>query len=252
MRAAAKAAPGISIHPPRAGRDVINSRNYIRQTNFNPPAPCGAGQYMMCDGRLIIDISIHPPRAGRDPIRRDHYDRKNDFNPPAPCGAGRPCRSKSRPAACYFNPPAPCGAGQGDQPNLRGLHDFNPPAPCGAGRWLVHHFAGEKSFQSTRPVRGGTLPPSCCRQSQRKFQSTRPVRGGTAVSTACPVACFYFNPPAPCGAGPSRKPSSSRYLISIHPPRAGRDSNIRPSGIKIKISIHPPRAGRDHITVDRP
>ena len=79
---------GISIHPPRAGRDGWPRAPRQSPMDFNPPAPCGAGPryqtsagraarfqstrpvrggtYMMCDGRLIIDISIHPPRAGRD------------------------------------------------------------------------------------------------------------------------------------------------------------------------------------------
>ena len=79
------------------------------------------------------------------------------------------------------------------------------------------------TFQSTRPVRGGTYesaaaaevvtisihPPRAGRDLDNEFetwftatfQSTRPVRGGTGL----PRGCFYgptdFNPPAPCGAG---------------------------------------------------
>ncbi len=57
----------ISIHPPRAGRDVFMLRLLALPPNFNPPAPCGAGRY-------------RPLRAGFG----EH------FNPPAPCGAGHP------------------------------------------------------------------------------------------------------------------------------------------------------------------
>ena len=57
---------------------------------------------------------------------------------------------------------------------------------------------------------------------------------------------MYFNPPAPCGAGPvppgTDSPSGG---ISIHPPRAGRDSITTDNGPEFLISIHPPRAGRD-------
>ena len=35
----------ISIHPPRAGRDVTEDSGYNFTQNFNPPAPCGAGRY---------------------------------------------------------------------------------------------------------------------------------------------------------------------------------------------------------------
>ena len=55
------------------------------------------------------------------------------------------------------------------------------------------------------------------------FQSTRPVRGGTIISILC-----------------LRIP-----LISIHPPRAGRDPILVKMSLLRKISIHPPRAGRD-------
>ena len=56
-----------------------------------------------------------------------------------------------------------------------------------------------------------------------EFQSTRPVRGGTIVVIL--MVCIM--------------------LISIHPPRAGRD--VLDPGLLLGrlISIHPPRAGRD-------
>ncbi len=78
-------------------------------------------------------------------------------------------------------------------------------------------------FQSTRPMRGGTGKDRGGRVDA-EFQSTRPVRGGTVNVNWKIVA----------------------LIISIHPPRAGRDDNgcasDRPAE---KISIHPPRAGRD-------
>ena len=77
-----------------------------------------------------------------------------------------------------------------------------------------------------------------------------------------------FNPPAPCGAGleldfnrgfhllfQSTRPvrggtthviiNSPEELISIHPPRAGRDFLVISLLVSSWISIHPPRAGRD-------
>ena len=84
------------------------------------------------------------------------------------------------------------------------------------------HF-GMLRFQSTRPVRGGTLRRYKERRVQ-KFQSTRPVRGGT-----------HF----------LRQPFG-RTTISIHPPRAGRDDvALGKTAPYYVISIHPPRAGRD-------
>ena len=79
---------GVSIHPPRVGRDrpcPFDSTHYIsfnppspcgeghrpcgafwRLSGFNPPSPCGEGQQT---GQFLIQatgVSIHPPRVGRD------------------------------------------------------------------------------------------------------------------------------------------------------------------------------------------
>ena len=65
-RAAGKAAVGISIHAPRAGRDNLMIGVYHILSYFNPRAPCGArpGKDSIVLGKLCI--SIHAPRAGRD------------------------------------------------------------------------------------------------------------------------------------------------------------------------------------------
>ena len=80
------------------------------------------------------------------------------------------------------------------------LRYFNPPAPCGAGPQIQAAYEPINQFQSTRPVRGGT-------HDKRAY-----------------TQIVNFNPPAPCGAGhfPVFNYHNSR-LISIHPPRAGRD-----------------------------
>ena len=56
------------------------------------------------------------------------------------------------------------------------------------------------------------------------FQSTRPVRGGTLLDQT----------------------GLELGVISIHPPRAGRDGDGDDlAAVIVAISIHPPRAGRD-------
>ena len=100
---------------------------------------------------------------------------------------------------------------------------FNPPAPCGAGLIDNVHFIAEITFQSTRPVRGATAPPRHTVENDN------------------------FNPPAPCGAGRGvRLRHRTGSCISIHPPRAGRDTKgLHQLLDGVTISIHPPRAGRD-------
>ena len=78
------------------------------------------------------------------------------------------------------------------------------------------------SFQSTRPVRGATMRLRTPLMSSL-FQSTRPVRGATLRRV-------------PAGAGRG---------VSIHAPRAGRDSASGSTDWRGDVSIHAPRAGRD-------
>ena len=123
----------ISIHPPHAGRDV--GTNWRRRTrrNFNPPAPCGAGQ----EQRIYQDGGHH-------------------FNPPAPCGAGLPQVVALQPESA-FQSTRPMRGGTRPAGEIRGhVDDFNPPAPCGAGRSLRRTKGRNDGFQSTRPMRGGT------------------------------------------------------------------------------------------------
>ncbi len=81
---------------------------------------------------------------------------------------------------------------------------FNPRAPCGA-----------------RPI---VLLPS---RKIRLFQSTRPVRGATSRHRLVNSKHLSFNPRAPCGARPAAKRIVAfRLGVSIHAPRAGRDSSI--------------------------
>ena len=147
---------------------------------------------------------------------------------------------------------------------------FNPPAPCGAGLSQRGHMRRAEAF-SIHPPRAGRDPcHSLHPPNIKKFQSTRPVRGGTLVCVHLFGRMRDFNPPAPCGAGPDELISWWEHeCISIHPPRAGRDpilqnnlfgscefQSTRPvrGGTSVfllllsilLISIHPPRAGRDH------
>ena len=214
-------------------------------TNFNPPAPCGAGpvccqcpwrcprisihppragrDYMMCDGRLIIDISIHPPRAGRDMICARSFLWRNHFNPPAPCGAG-PQRHLLASKSLDFNPPAPCGAGLRRLRYQWRVGHFNPPAPCGAGRFTWVTMCSVIWYFNPPAPCGAGHPSDWNTDDPAQFQSTRPVRGGTA-SLPCARHIWHFNPPAPCGAGRALRATQPRR-INFNPPApcgAGRD-----------------------------
>ena len=79
--------------------------------------------------------------------------------------------------------------------------DFNPRAPCGARRRAVIASVQSRYFNPRAPcgarqdeMREGFVPA--------EFQSTRPVRGATVKAARL----------------------AARAKISIHAPRAGRDS----------------------------
>ena len=168
--------------------------------NFNPRAPCGARHQPPDLGRFAITFQSTRPVRGATPVSNVPRLPSGNFNPRAPCGARR-TGSGAAWAVTDFNPRAPCGARRelpGSAAILTGISIHAPRA----GRDLRHVLGKQRHlrFQSTRPVRGATIPISLFLSSV-KFQSTRPVRGAT--------------------------PTIYRILhllqISIHAPRAGRD-----------------------------
>ena len=99
---------------------------------------------------------------------------------------------------------------------------FNPPTPCGVGPVIDNITDVDTAFQSTHPVRGGTLNVKK-RYTSPAFQSTHPVRGGTVEF----------------------RHLLAGHGISIHPPRAGWDNLGRRLGVVlVKFqSTHPVRGG---------
>ena len=123
------------------------------------------------------------------------------------------------------------------------------------------------TFQSTRPLRGGTgwhnCPLAACLISIHP-----PLAGRDYPRTPWSRASCYFNPPAPCGAGPRRRPGTS-WTTNFNPPApcgAGLQRQLDEANRKVfqstrplrggtpvhdvrahlgNISIHPPLAGRD-------
>ena len=122
----------------------------------------------------------------------------------------------------YFNPPSPCGEGRTASSFNALVYDFNPPSPCGEG--LFQHAINGlfTNFNPPSPCGEGPLQQAKSIR-QAKFQSTLPVWGGTEI-----VRVAH-------GVG----------VISIHPPRVGRDPADQRGQAPHKISIHPPRVGRD-------
>ena len=169
--------------------------------HFNPPSPCGEGPERRNVPVTRAGISIHPPRAGRDGEALGDGQKANkiSIHPPR---AGRDLLR----AGCPYHDPRisihPPRAGR-DTPNgpvLLDHQDFNPPSPCGEGRTFHAPARVLCQFQSTLPVRGGTIS-FLLLISLPLFQSTLPVRGGTSSGKKIVPSSVYFNPPSPCGEG---------------------------------------------------
>ena len=215
----------ISIHPPRVGRDVEPYSYGAVAAAFQSTLPVWGGtQRVTCAKKAQVN-----------------------FNPPSPCGEGRPLFSFFTPPVAISIHPPRVGRDlpQPDFLRLRHGISIHPPrvgrdlasalSICSPMRISIHPprvgrdlpmLWGTRwmiSFQSTLPVWGGTSHPSADFAQVFGFQSTLPVWGGTLLFSS------LFQHP----------------LISIHPPRVGRDPALVIAPKRVAISIHPPRVGRD-------
>ena len=146
----------------------------------------------------------------------------------------------------HFNPRAPCGARPRMQSTRAATAHFNPRAPCGArphSLLTVYRAAGISIHAplAGRDVQGMSTPGIQC-----GFQSTRPLRGATLPSPNALTITSDFNPRAPCGARPTpRRPRlSGGTFQSTRPLRGATLGDVVCADIGF-ISIHAPLAGRD-------
>ena len=56
----------VSIHAPRAGRDIVDGAGVLRGQRFQSTRPARGATYRCMDGAFCHGVSIHAPRAGRD------------------------------------------------------------------------------------------------------------------------------------------------------------------------------------------
>ena len=147
------------------------------------------------------------------------------------------------PGSISIHPPH-AGWDGGNHPGQADRAYFNPPTPCGVGRWMRPTRMPATKFQSTHPMRGGTVALQKL-LGLSIFQSTHPIRGGTPLLLAashpppdfnpptpygvglCSAKCLpdaaYFNPPTPYGVGPTNLAIFEGLVEfqSTHPIRGG-------------------------------
>ena len=191
----------VSIHPPRVGRDAGESIN-----NFK-----------------FVGVSIHPPRVGRDNGSPAPFHLKCMFQSTLPVWGGTDSDLTLELGDSVSIHPPRVGRDFGFHLFLgASIRGFNPPSPCGEG--LVEKYLNpvEEEFQSTLPVWGGTAE-LMTRYHIDMFQSTLPVWGGTFTSCRVyPALVFQSTLPVWGGTGFTFRDIEWK-LVSIHPPRVGRD-----------------------------
>ena len=210
----------VSIHAPRAGRDSEIKESIIN-AYVSIHAPRAGRDVAILYAVSYLYVSIHAPRAGRDLGCPRTFGRRRGFNPRAPCGA-RLARHWVLSCVKGFNPRAPCGARHGVCSGVPANGGFNPRAPCGARPLTASVVRSHSLFQSTRPVRGATTNSrDCC--SMLLFQSTRPVRGATRRAMYGMRSWLFQSTRPVRGATLKGADTASCTRVSIHAPRAGRD-----------------------------
>ena len=190
----------ISIHPPRAGRDLYS--------HFEKP---------------VNQISIHPPRAGRDEMSLYFITGIRRFQSTRPVRGGTLVTVSST-TWQTFQSTRPVRGGTMSLPSrlLLIAISIHPPR---AGRDQPMFLWFCATFISIHPPRAGR--DDDCQDIQsavEKFQSTRPVRGGTLPYAPLAVkGRISIHPPRAGRDLNSVLVKPRQNVISIHPPRAGRD-----------------------------
>ena len=201
---AASKAPTISIHSPRAGRDLEDTQKALAHSMISIHSPrAGRDVSRFAIKRWRQKISIHSPRAGRDTLSSPFSSTVNlIFQSTRPVRGETRVVRVSRLREKHFNPLAPCGARRYTARRGYVSGYFNPLAPCGARRLVSSCNAGHCAISIHSPRAGRDSHILRRKRMSSKFQSTRPVRGETGTYRVY----------------------EQMKIISIHSPRAGRDS----------------------------
>jgi len=244
----------VSIHAPRAGRDLTGAATSSVTFEFQSTRPArGATQAQnaqmadllfqstliqeFLDGRFQSTrpargataaqarfdersaVSIHAPRAGRDTMRRSRPCAKRWFQSTRPArGATGYCRQRALPDRC-----------------------FNPRAPRGARRPGAHYQDGHNRVSIHAPRAGRDALWRASRLGPWRFNPRAP-RGARRKTIRIDAYGACFNPRAPRGA--RRFPIRMRGATAGFNPRAPRGAR-RPSGRRLPCSgCFNPRAPR--------
>ena len=265
--------PLISIHPPRTGRDALESFFINEPINFNPPSPHGEGPWGFPWHGRFSAISIHPPRTGRDLPPSVLTGSPCLFQSTLPARGGTSCQGYTNSAGRDFNPPSPHGEGplasahKSPFPLEISIHPprtgrdrrrptswtpwrtyFNPPSPHGEGL-LARNIPDSYRKISIHPPRTGRDYISAWWLNSKliSIHPPRTGRDGTPWLHRIGPCRFQSTLPARGGTRPRGLPTGpgNRKFQSTLPARGGTHQDTGRAARGPHISIHPPRTGRD-------
>ena len=221
--------PIVSIHAPRAGRDVTLSPLCTTWKSFQSTRPARGATSGACSVSYVTVVSIHAPRAGRDKNIPIASSVETGFNPRAPRGA----RPSELGRFCEF------GSFQSTRP-ARGATQL--------GRFRTRH--GDVSIHAPRAGRDAPRKRAC---PNRSVSIHAPRAGRDERPAGRQLYSNGFNPRAPRGArqGEPDGTCDGSLFQSTRPARGATTRRVH-LFISCPVSIHAPRAGRDDIPVDVP
>ena len=208
----------ISIHPPRVGWDAAKLPDEISPHISIHPPRVGWDAMLVSFAYQSNRISIHPPRVGWDVI------------------APQPVRQAK---AISIHPPRVGWDRVTRQRPGTKIISIHPPR---VGWDYFYDTRLDELYISIHPPRvGWDAAGEFVGAGWIEFQSTHPVWGGTFTGRICGNGRRHFNPPTPCGVGPTGTvvAQGKKGFQSTHPVWGGTWSECRGSSRLRFQSTHP-------------
>ena len=168
----------VSIHAPRAGRDLLCGCCQGRHWRFNPRAPCGARPWRSKSITVTLEFQSTRPVRGATTSSLPNPRTIRRFNPRAPCGA-RPPMERNSPHREVFQSTRPV-----------------------RGATFVESDSDVRRFVSIHAPRAGRDAVIFAKIDSVLVSIHAPRAGRDSVAFCSFWAASCFNPRAPCGARP--------------------------------------------------
>ena len=140
----------VSIHAPRAGRDVASVVDLLFQLCFNPRAPCGARLHRLTDDFTPSQFQSTRPVRGATLVSLARWIRiVFQSTRPVRGATAHILTAENKPKVSIHAPRAGRDLDYGSSDDLP--MRFNPRAPCGARQDCSRHISHDAGFNPRAP-----------------------------------------------------------------------------------------------------